>query len=212
MRWDWTDPDRLYIGLVREEMGSIAYFALMVTDDGGMTWTQTFERDGEISAFALSPDGSQVIIGGPDDGLLVADTSDMAFAQISDIHARCATWDSSGIYVCADQFKDGYNVALSTDGGSTFTPLSEQSSPCGPPEMCGADSSIGTACPSRWPEEQAELGAPESCTDGAGGSGMPTDAGDGGGCGCRIAGDRQAPALPTWLFVTALSMAVIRRR
>ncbi len=214
------DPDTLYLGIFREEMGAIVYFALVVTRDGGTSWETLFERDDEVTAFAMSPDGSRIAVGGANEGVWVASTSDHVFDQVHPLHARCLTWHETGLYACSDQFADGYNVAVSRDGGATFEPLSQQSSPCGPPEACGQGSSVGDECPARWPTEQVELGAPESCSAGGGGSGgsggHPAEGGSpsSGSCGCEVLpspDERHDPA-PWWLAIAGLGAAALRRR
>ena len=140
--------------------------------------------------------------------------SDRTFAQVNDVHVNCLTWHATGLYACTDQFEDGYNVAVSTDEGQTFNELSQLSSPCGPPEVCAAGSSIGDECTARWPEEQAELGAPETCLEGGtgGGSGDTSS----GSCGCRLeAHDEHADRdHAAWLvaLLGAAAVAVRRRR
>jgi len=131
------------------------------------------------------------------------------FTKVSELAVRCLTWDDSGLYACADQFIDGYNVGVSVDDGATFAPLSQQDSPCGPPDSCGAGTSIGDECPGRWPAESAELGAPISCDGESGGAGASS-----GSAGCRIEpldndGDRPGAG---WIATLAGLGLLLRRR
>lgn len=212
---DPNDADRVYLGIIEEEMAEIVSFELLFSDDGGTSWVSIFERQEAVSGFALSPDGAKVAVGGLQARLWIASTADHAFSKVNEIHVRCLTWDPSGLYACADPFIDGYNLARSDDGGQTFTALSELSSPCGPP-ACGEGTSVGQECPARWPEERQELNA-EDCEAGSGGGGAGgADAGAGpggsdGGCGCTLAGGKQGR--PSWLAtLMMLSLAALRRR
>lgn len=214
---DPNDADRVYVGVVEQQMGEIVHFELLVTEDGGQSFTSIFERPEAMSGFSLSPDGATIAIGGAEAGLWLASSDDYMFSKVNEIHVRCLTWVDSGIYACADQFIDGYNLARSDDGGQTFTPLSELGSPCGPPSQCADGTTVGEECPSRWPEEKLELNA-EDCDaagsgggGGAGGGGGSGADGDGGGCGCRVVGPRDEGA--AWLAALALlGLARIRRR
>ena len=209
---DPDDADRVYLGVVEQQMGEVVNFTLLVSEDGGASFTSIFERQEAMSGFSLSPDGSTIAVGGAEAGLWLASSDDYMFSKVNEIHVRCLTWVDSGLYACADQFIDGYNLARSDDGGQTFTPLSELSSPCGPPSECGEGTSVGNECPSRWPEEKLELNA-EDCDAGSGGAGAGgggAGADDGGGCSCRAVGYPSAPS--PWLAALSLLGLVWRCR
>jgi photosystem II stability/assembly factor-like uncharacterized protein len=211
---DPNDADRLYLAVIERDMGEVISFVLLFSDDGGDNWTSIFEREEQMAGFALSPDGQNVAVGGKEAGLFLASTEDHAFSKINEISVRCLTWVESGLYACADQFTDGYNVALSTDAGETFSGISQMGSPCGPP-VCGETTSVGETCPGRWPEEKLELDA-QDCDAGTGGAGTggggATNAGDdGGGCGCHAPGSSR-PARARWWSLVGLALAVSARR
>lgn len=198
---DPVDPDIFYVGLVRIQDQEVVYFGLHVTQDGGQTFTEVFTRTSSMPGFALSPDGSKVAIGGAEEGLWLADASTLQFAKANETVVRCLTWTDAGIYACTDQFVDGFNLGLSTDEGATFTPLSELSSPCGPP-TCDASTPVGAICPAEWQVERLELGATTCGDGGAGGGGgtggsTPTPPEDEGGCGCHVPG-APSGAPPSW--------------
>lgn len=192
---DPHDPDIVYVRIDAEPSDQ-----LLVTRDGGATWTKVFEGAGDLLGFALSPDGAKVAIGGEKDGLWVAPTSTLAFGKASALGARCLTWASAGLYACADEFVDKLTAGLSKDEGKTFEPIMHLSALCGP-LACGAGTSVSTTCTEQWPATRSTIGA-VSC-DGTGGGGASSTGSSGagggsggpgspGGCGCEVAGGEPA--------------------
>ncbi len=141
---DPNNPDVVYVRLDGDPKDQ-----LVVSKDGGTTWTQAYETKGNLSAFALSPDGQTLAIGGPDDGLLTAPVSTLSFTQVSQKGLLCLTWASDGMYACADEFKDGFTAGVSKDEGKTFTAIMHLHDLCGPLE-CPADTSTAKMCPTAW--------------------------------------------------------------
>ncbi len=194
---DPQDPDVLYVRLNGNPTDQ-----LVVSRDGGATWTKVFETRvpvlGDTSpllGFAVSPDGSMVATGGPMDGLWTAPASTLAFTQVSTMSALCLTWSPAGLYGCADELADGFTAGRSTDQGKTWTPLLHLAGVCGP-LACGASSSVTRLCTDLWPLMVDAIGAPgcggpasSSASSGAGGGG-----GGGGhdGCACDLAGGTAA--------------------
>ena len=58
---DPTNPDRIYVRAPTSTTGDI----LLVSENGGETWTQILKAQGSLLGFSLSPDGKTVAIGGP---------------------------------------------------------------------------------------------------------------------------------------------------
>jgi photosystem II stability/assembly factor-like uncharacterized protein len=208
---DPNDADRVYLGVVEQDMGTVVAFALVVTEDGGSNWQTIFERSEAMSGFTLSPDGGTIAIGGAEAGLWMASADDYAFSKVNELHVRCLTWEPGALYACADQFIDGYNLGRSIDGGATFSELSQLSSPCGPPS-CAADTTVGSECPARWPEERIELGAEDCDGGGGGGGGGSEPGGDGGGCGCSVPGTPQDAPRGAHILWALAALAWIERR
>lgn len=117
-------PDRLYLSVAATPG------RLLLTDDGGESWSEIFEASGPITSFALAPDGAAMLAGNPTDGLWRADTATHTFEPLSTSGPECLRWSESGLYGCFSQYNDGFFVGLSTDGGETFDPLLEL--PCWP--------------------------------------------------------------------------------
>jgi MYXO-CTERM domain-containing protein len=187
------DTNRPYIGAVDPRDPDVLYVRidgggqdrLVVSRDGGATWTQVFETSVPVRGatspmlgLALSPDGSTVALGGPNDGLWTAPASTLVFTRASSMSALCLTWSAAGLYGCADENTDGFTAGVSTDQGKTWTPLLHRGGLCGP-LACAEGSGVSMQCTSLWPLNAGAYGDP-SC-DGLPGSGTPTEAGANGG-------------------------------
>ncbi len=129
---------------------------LVMSHDFGEHFTTLFTAKGGLYGFALSPDGTQVAVGGPSDPLSVASTTDYAFRTVSDVAPLCLKWSEAGLYSCADEAKAGFSLALSKDGGTSFDALFHK------PELtlkaCPATLDTGKYCPQAWVGQQAVLG------------------------------------------------------
>jgi hypothetical protein len=197
---DPQDPDVLYVRLDGDPTDQ-----LVVSRDGGMTWTKVFETKtpvlGDTSpllGFAVSPDGSMVAAGGPMTGLWTAPASTLAFTQVSTMSALCLTWSPAGLYGCGDELADRFTAGISTDQGKTWTPLLHLAGVCGP-LACGAESGVTTLCTALWPLMAPAIGAPgcsgassSSASSGAGGAGGGAGSGGHHGCGCGLTGGTTA--------------------
>lgn len=222
---DPMDPDRVYVRLDNAE-AAMPGDTLLVTDTAGDMWTVIFPGQGDLLGFALSPDGSQVAVGGPDDGLWLAPTSTFQFDQVSQVGVKCLTWTERGLYACADEFRDGFVVGLSTDDGRNFEPLLHLDGICGP-LVCSAPGSVSEVCADAWGATALTIGATDCSGAGGGGaggggagSGASTGAGAAaagegpsavGGCGGCAASGASARWLPA-LISAALAAALARRR
>lgn len=134
---------------------------LLVTTDGGATWALAFEGQGSLKGFALSPDGSQLLVGGDGDGTWRAPTSTLIFEQISGVRPQCLTWVEAGIYACALEYIDGFTVGLSTDDGASWQTINSLACVRGP-LSCPDGSSVKDECEDTW-AATAELINQESC-------------------------------------------------
>lgn len=212
---DPVDPDVLYVRLDGAETDQ-----LVISKNGGETWTTAFEGTGGLFGFALSPDGAKVAVGGDKDGLWIAPTDTLAFTKVSELKVKCLLWDKDTLYACADQFKDGFHIGLSKDEGKTFTSFEQLHEVC--PLECPASSTTGELCPVRWGAVALTIDA-KGCEDpdaGTGGSGAGSSSGSGGSSettnvsgGCGVAGGGVAGGallIGSAAFLTALRRA--RRR
>ena len=183
---------------------------LIVSHDGGAHWDDLFAGQGDLLAFALSPDGAALVVGGDEDGLQHATSASPTFTKVSAIQARCAAWTKEGLYVCADQLADGFSLGFSKDGIEALTPLMSLDVVCGP-LACPAESGVATKCPVEWEMLAPRLNA-EGCAPDAG-TGATTGGSSGGGggtCGCGVPGE---PSSTVGSIVTLLvTVLALRRR
>lgn len=183
---DPVDPKVFYVRL-RSDAGR-----LLVTKDGGDSFTDVYNAKGKLLGFALSPDGKRIAIGGEDDGVLVASTSDFAFTQVSQIHTRCLTWWRESLYACASEAKDGFTIGESLDEGRTFTPIHHLSCLAGP-VGCAGDSTIGETCSVPWVQTsqtiQADTTKAECTSSSSSSSSGGGDDGDSSVSCCSVAGN-----------------------
>lgn len=174
---DPTDPLKIYVRLTGPQG------VLLVTSDGGISWTTAFTGQGILKGFALAPDGSSILAGGETDGIYQISTADFMATKISDVHAQCLAWTNDAVYACGPEAKDGFTVGKSSDGGKTFTPLNLLACVRGP-LVCDAMTDVGMTCPAVWPAT-AELIDQPSCPKGTGGAG---GAGGSGNAGAGVGG------------------------
>ncbi|MFO0550533.1 MAG: MYXO-CTERM sorting domain-containing protein [Polyangiaceae bacterium] len=209
---DPVDPQTVYVRLA-----SLAG-KLVVTHDGGDTWSTVFEAQGSLLGFALSPDGSKIVVGGPDDGLHKASTSDYAFTKLSELHVRCLTWTPSALYACGREAFDDFTVGKSLDEGATFEPIHHVSCLVGPDPSCEAASTVSEVCPGPW-AAQKELLQTDTCnaTGGAGGTGAGGTGGTGNGgasdddgCSCSTPRSGDGTSAAWLLLVAGAALAVSR--
>ena len=196
---------------------------LVVSTDGGETFTDVLTGNGKLYGFALSPDATRIAVGGPNDGVLVADSHALAFTKNVDGPVRCLTWTSAGLWGCFDEAVPGgsaFSVGLSSDEGRTFA--ARYRLPELVPLACGAGTTTGDRCPEDWPAVESTLGIGDAGPDAsdaavdAGASDASTTTPDpvgsgGGGCGCDLPRYTRVDA-GAWAVVGALAILVRRRR
>jgi hypothetical protein len=206
------DPARVYLR-VDDTAGTVVWSS----EDGGVTLRKRFTGRARLVGFALSPDGTRIALGGPDDGLWLGPTDGASFERRSDIGPSCLGWNADGLHACADARQAGFSLGLSRDEGATFAPLVRFASLCGR-STCGAATEVGKLCPGQWDTVAAALGG--SCADGGADDGDAADSGaaEGGpryvadaSGGCSLDAAR-APPLPTCSLPFAVLLLLGRRR
>jgi photosystem II stability/assembly factor-like uncharacterized protein len=210
---DPSDPDRVYVRLDREPDDQV-----LVSDDGGATFSLFFQGSGSLLGFALSPDGGAVFVGGPDDGLVRIDTQTGASELRSERGLLCLTAHQGGLYACFDEVLEGMTVGHSSDDGATFAPALLRGELC--PLVCENGSTTKSECATRWGpvalviEASSCLGSGGAGGQGAAGGGAGGSAGGGGqpaapggGC-CQLAGGRASEQAPRGLAAGALALAL----
>lgn len=210
---DPNDPDTIWMRIDGDAI-LLAPDRLVVSRDGGKTFTEVARATGEMQAFALSPDGTKVAFGGPTDGVWIASTTDPKPTKVASLGARCLTWTKAGLYVCATEYPDGFTVGLSTDEAKTFKPLYQLSFVT--PLECAPSTTTGKSCPTEWPKVQGTIGTPIEDSgpmpvDGGTGAKPPATPAAAGPCGCGLAGPSGA-RLGLFALTLALVSSFARRR
>jgi MYXO-CTERM domain-containing protein len=148
-----SDPNRIFVRTDASKSingTDTANDALLLTLDGGSTWTTLIQRSAKLYGFALSPDESTLLVGygdpvstatyvAPTDlGIYRADVativSDVAnasthFEKIFGASVTCLRWTPTGLFACTSQKALGFEVGRAPDATFTlsdanpFTPL-----------------------------------------------------------------------------------------
>ncbi len=209
---DPNDHDTVYVRL--DSLAGV----LLVTHDQGDSWETIFEGQGSLLGFALSPDGSEVRVGGDVDGIWGASTSDHAFEAVNDVAVRCLTWAGDTLFACGREALDEFTVAKSLDGGITFEPIHHLSCLDGPDPACEAGTTIADECTGPWAAQQqiiqTDLCEPVGGAGGAGtGGGAPSSDDGDDGCSCRqAAAAKGSSGAALWLAGLSLAGLSLRRR
>jgi hypothetical protein len=207
-----TDPDVIYLrtdAWVADADGVLtANDALLYSDDGGQTFREVYRAGAKLFGFALSPDGSHLLIayGDPVEpsravdagafGIYRAEVGEHEFSKIYAGPVSCLSWTQSSLYACTSQVERGFALGVAEsaefelDDAEPFAPLLDLTRVAGPIE-CPA-CSTSAVCAATWSETCALFGScetssasTEECVAGAPAQG---DAGTGGATGDAGAG------------------------
>jgi len=212
---DPVDPDVVYL---RTSPTATAPGRVIVTRDGGATFSELVTIPGDVSGFALSPDGATLAVGGVDTGLYVGSTgaggstgvadgsTSAAFPITGTVKPSCLTWVGARLYACAKEAVDMFSIAASDDAGAHFMPLLHLADVT--PADCPAQSSTGI-CSSKWPPIAAIIGADAGAPPAPDGGVKPPKSS--GGCGCEVGSPARAQE-GALALVAALLIARARRR
>lgn len=215
---------------------------LMVTADGGRTWSEAFRAEAALLGFALSPDGSQLLLGVGDAkaiqqsvdqsalGIYKAATAPLAsggslsFEKILAEPVRCLTWTEDTIYVCGAEADQGFELGEMPNADFTLndpSPLTGLLAYDGLRRIVECDD--GTDVAEMCSETEAEIcNLLQTCPEDAGAA-SPTGSGGGGGGGSNDSGScaYSAGTLPGTSLgalgalsatLLGLSLAIRRRR
>ena len=223
---DPVNADRLY---VRTSNAVDQPSRLLVSDDAGKTFRTVFTAKGPLLGFALSNDGQKVYIGGPNDGLQAASTTDFAFTKKSTVEVQCLKLADDGLWTCSSE-KSGFVLGLTKDEGATFEPKMHFCDVRGPLTCPTGTStnvkcSLGGTAPDSvppWPGQRATLGCTDTNSDGGLGADGSPDGPDGGaepggappmdgGGGCSVRAPSPTP-IAALLAAIGAGIALVRRR
>jgi photosystem II stability/assembly factor-like uncharacterized protein len=125
---DPVDANRIYVrtdAWVPIDGHLTADDALLVSNDGGDSWTEVFRHRAKMLGFAVSPDGKAVLLGygNPFEGgtaevpgrlgVFQSATDVFAFDFLFPAHVSCLAWTARGVYVCGSQHFDGFELGFS---------------------------------------------------------------------------------------------------
>jgi MYXO-CTERM domain-containing protein len=173
---DPRDPERIYVrtdAWVPLDGDLAANDALLFSSDGGASWAEIFRNRAKLFAFALSPDGSEIMIGFGDPalgagtsvsgalGVFRSRTDAFRFEHALHASAGCLTWTAEGVYVCGSQLADGFELAFFPGADlslgtrcATVLRLGDVEGPLDCPT-----GTRGTTCSATWPGTCALFGA-----------------------------------------------------
>ena len=169
-----SDADLVYLR-VADLDGTI----VLKSDDGGASFQTLFNGNGQVLGFALSED--ELALGGPLDGVWVADAVGAGLERRWDVGANCLAFGADALYVCADSAEAGFSLARVRTSDGSIEPLFTFASLCGS-SSCGAETQAGEACPRVWSSDVGpRVGS--SCEAGTGGAQSGGSGGNGGNGG-----------------------------
>jgi hypothetical protein len=230
------DPNKVFVrtdSWVPIDGALTAHDALLYSADGGITWTELFRSKAKLFGFALSPDGSEVLVGYGDPqpgagqvvsgpfGVFKSSTDAFSFERVMDAHVGCLAWTAAGAYVCASQAFDGFELGFARGGdfgreGGALERLLLLDRVAGP--LACDTATRGSVCAASWPIACATFGA---CRDAGARDGGPTGAmgaeggsdasagevrTEGGGCACGVA--RRGPLDAAWVTLVGAMFAM----
>ncbi len=175
--------------------------ALAITHDGGPDAAVALTLAGKMGAFLRRASGT-ILVGAPDGPSFRSTDGGKNFAMWPNApHLRALAERDGVLFAAADDQRDGYAVASSTDEGATWTPRLRLRDIAGPLQ-CG---NLPSVCAGPWAAVLALVtSAPPPDLAAAPG---PT----GGGCGCTLA-RRAPPGNPLALALVFLVLKKARRR
>jgi hypothetical protein len=186
--------------------------SIVVTTDGGSTFTTLLTINDSFRAFLRAGDGT-LYAGTINGALYVLPPGAQMFETRVGPHLRCLGQrpGTSRIYVCGDYRLDGFSIGSSDDGAVTFQKVMSF------PELLGPLTcpEVQQACAAHWSRIQGVLGITDGGTD----AGQPIDGGNdagvpptgGGHSGCSSVDGGQA-SLFGLLFLVASIVLMGRRR
>jgi hypothetical protein len=155
---DPLDPEIVYL-----RTSGVSSSRLLVTSDAGASFVVPF-TGGPMLGFALSSDGSQIYLGGVDDGLWWGTRDALRFEQRSTLPVVCLTSDADLLYACSNE-AGGFALGVSRDGGSSFEPKLLLANVRGPLQ-CSAGAPVGV-CEPYWRATAERLGVPSEAQAGS---------------------------------------------
>ncbi len=219
---DPNDSERVYLRTNQGASDKPTRLLLREAKDGGPATLRVLHSAPDaLLGFSLSADGSKVYIGSPKGGVHVANTTDFAFRQRSQIAVQCLAIGADGLWACSNE-QAGFIAGISKDDGATFEARLHFCDIRGP-LACARGTATNDRCLSIWPQQKASLGCGEepgggvvdggSSDGGNSGGALPTTTWDaGGGWDCQTAPAGPWGALVAFVGIAAAFFRRVRRR
>ncbi len=209
--------------------------SVLLTPDGGETWTVVFAADARVAGAVFVDDG--VVVGVGDREVAIDVVVDPAafgvwrataltgtFERMSSTPLVCLERAPTGLYACATAGAASWDFAHSSNSGATFEPLFSFRDVAAP-LPCAEGSTYETYCRGSWVTHCQERSSSQCDFDAARGDvsvvesadatrgprGAPDDSVGEGGCATR-SGTRQAGAWLLAVVLAAFAGAPSRRR
>jgi hypothetical protein len=169
-----SDPQRVWFRVpARGDVYGVLPARLWRSTDGAASFDQVADTQAGMLGFAVSPDGTRIVFGGPLDGLFIAPSdASAAPTKLSDMQVKCLRWVSGGLYACAGEPSDPYSLGYAKDPTQGFVPLWHRADTCR--DTCAAPSSLELTCHDAWEVIAPFIDAGAAVCDG---SSSPPDAG-----------------------------------
>jgi hypothetical protein len=203
---DPKDPNRVFVRQLSEKGSD-----LLLSEDGGVSFRGVVHMAGAMFGFAESPDGSKVWAGSgdADEGLVRSTDRGRTFTPAAKATIFCLH-DADRLYTCSNPFQEhGYALGVSTDEGTTVTPLLGFADVLGP---VACDAGAGALCEKSWPAMHATFATQiASSAPSAAPSSAPSAAPESrparSGCGCDLGTTSSG-----WVPALGLLVALLGRR
>jgi hypothetical protein len=213
-----VDPTNADVAYVRAELpdrdGVPTGTVLLRTSDGGRHFDELTRTTGPMMGFALSGDGRTIWVGGPDenDRLKRSDDGGRSFRTVSTVPVQCLRWHAGVLYVCSNNYAQGYALGRSTDGGETVTAFARFSDIQGPP-ACATDAAQQLICRQRWnivrPQINPDASVAPMRNDAGGDAALSPPVTPPSDCACHATPTRSRAG---WALVVAFAAALRGRR
>jgi hypothetical protein len=236
-----TRPDVVFVWADLEEgFGVDQPDQLWATQDGGKSWSEVYGARGDLPGLAFSPDGTELLVAGPKEGVQRANLDEAlakgqsAFTQQFDRQVWGLRWTDTGLTAGTDNFTaagiPAFTYGASSDEGKSFEKLM---SVCEVKyDACSEPSSLRSACDNVYSSPlggfvQDYTDGPRCLTKGGGTDGGRADGGAedvraipsskkaDGGCACALSaadGSRSRVATVGALAACASALRSLRRK
>jgi hypothetical protein len=160
-----TDPDRLWVRVPGYgDVFGVLPARLWLSTDAGASFEQVSDTQGGMLGFALSPDGNQIVYGGPLDGMYVAPAdASAAPAKVSDMPVSCLRWRSTGLFACALESGNPFSLGVAQGPTQDFSSLWQRAETCRP--TCAPPSPLESKCQMPWEQLAPTIGAETAVCD-----------------------------------------------